>query len=47
VALITAEGLKYLAERWGAASPGKPYPVRYLIRTEVIDKDRAEVLLTL
>jgi hypothetical protein len=47
IALITAEGLKYLAERWSAMAPEKPFPVRLLNRTEIIDKDRAEFLLSL
>ena len=47
VALVTAEGLKHLAERWAAAEPDKPFPVRLSNRTEVIDKDRAEFLLSL
>lgn len=47
IALITAEGLKHLAERWAATEPGKPFPVRLLNRTDVIDKERAEFLLSL
>ncbi|HEX4612034.1 MAG TPA: hypothetical protein VH092_27805 [Urbifossiella sp.] len=47
VALIQADGLKHLADRWAATEPDKPFPVRLLIRTEVIDKDRAEFLLSL
>lgn len=47
VTLITAEGLRYLADRWAAASPGKPFPVQLLNCTAVIDKERAEVLLSL
>jgi hypothetical protein len=47
IALVTAEGLKHLAERWVAAEPGKPFPVRLLNRTEMIDKERAEFLLSL
>jgi hypothetical protein len=47
VALVTTEGLKHLAERWSATEPEKPFPVRLLSRTEVIDKDRAEFLLSL
>jgi hypothetical protein len=35
------------AERWAATEPDKPFPARLLIRTEVIDKDRAEFLLSL
>jgi hypothetical protein len=47
IALVTAEGLKHLAERWVATQPHKPFPVRLLNRTEVIDKERAEFLLSL
>lgn len=47
VALVTAEGLRHLADRWVAAEPEKAFPVRLLNRTEVIDKDRAEFLLSL
>ena len=47
VALVTAEGLRHLAERWAAAEPGKPFPVRLLNRTDLIDKERAEFLLSL
>ena len=47
MALVTAEGLKNLAERWAAAEPDKPFPVRLLNRTDLIDKDRAEFLLSL
>ncbi len=47
VALVTADGLKHLADRWAASGGGKPFPVRLLNRTEVVDKDRAEFLLSL
>ena len=47
IALITAEGLKYLADRWSAMAPEKPFPVRLLNRTEIIDKERAEFLISL
>ncbi len=47
IALVTAEGLKHLAERWAAMEPAKPFPIRLLNRTDVIDKDRAEFLLSL
>lgn len=47
VTLITAEGLRYLADRWAASEPEKPFPVRLLNCTAVIDKERAEVLLSL
>ncbi|WP_439623372.1 SAP domain-containing protein [Gemmata sp.] len=47
VALVTASGLKHLADRWAALEPDKPFPIRLLNRTEVIDKERAEFLLSL
>lgn len=47
VALVTAEGLRHLADRWATTGGGKPFPVRLLNKTEVIDKDRAEFLLSL
>jgi len=47
VALVTAAGLKHLADRWAAIAPDKPFPIRLLNRTEVIDKERAEFLLSL
>ena len=47
VALVTAAGLKHLADRWAALEPEKPFPVRLLNRTEVIDKGRPEFLLSL
>jgi hypothetical protein len=47
VAMITADAIKHLADRWVAAEPEKPFPVRLLIRTDLIDKERAEFLLSL
>jgi hypothetical protein len=47
VALVTAEGLKHLADRWAATELDKPFPVRLLNQTEIIDKERAEFLLSL
>jgi hypothetical protein len=47
IALITAEGLKHLAERWAETEPEKAFPVRLLNQTAVIDKERAEYLLSL
>lgn len=44
---MQADALKHLAERWAAVSPGKPFPIRLLNRTEVIDMERAEFLLSL
>ncbi len=47
IALMTAEGLKHLAERWATTEPDKPFPVRLFNQTAVIDKERAEYLLSL
>ncbi len=47
IALVTAEGLKHLADRWVATQPNKTFPIRLLNRTEVLDKERAEFLLSL
>lgn len=47
IALVTAEGLKHLADRWTAVEPDKPFPIRLLNRTELLDKERAEFLLSL
>jgi hypothetical protein len=47
IALVTAEGLKHLAERWAALEPEKPFPVRLFNQTAIIDKERAEYLLSL
>ncbi len=47
VALVQADALKHLADRWAATEPGKPFPARLLVYTGVIDKDRAEFLLSL
>ena len=44
VAPVTVVGLKHLADRWAATEPNKPFPVRRLNRTGVIDKERAESL---
>lgn len=47
IALVTAEGLRHLADRWVVTSPDKPFPVRLLNHTGIIDRDRAEVILSL
>jgi len=47
IALVGAAGLKQLADRWAALAPDKPFPARLLNRTEVINTDRAEFLLSL
>ena len=47
IALVKAEALKHLAELWSTTEPQKPFPIRLLNRTEVIDKERVEFLLSL
>ncbi len=47
VALVTASGLKHLADRWSELEPDKPFPVQLLNRTEVIDMEKADLLLSL
>lgn len=47
VALIQADALKLLADHWSAAEPLKAFPVRLFNRTEIIDRERAEFLLSL
>jgi len=47
VALVTASALKHLADRWIALEPNKPFPVRLFNRTELIDVEKAELLLSL
>ena len=47
IALVTAEGLKRLAELWSSSSPGKRFPIRLLNRTDLIDKEKAEYLHSL
>ncbi|TVQ29993.1 MAG: hypothetical protein EA376_14170 [Phycisphaeraceae bacterium] len=47
IALVTASGLRHLAESWSTAEPNKPFPIRLFNRTELIDKEKAELLLSL
>ena len=47
IALVRADALKELADRWSVSEPAKPFPVKLLNRTELIDKERAEFLLSL
>lgn len=47
VALVTASALKYLADQWSAAEPNKAFPVRLFNRTELIDEQKADLLLSL
>ena len=47
IALVEASALKHLADQWKTSEPEKPFPIRLLNRTMVIDKERAEFLLSL
>ena len=47
IALIQADALKYLAEQWNAMEPEKPFPINLLNRTEIIDRERVEFLISL
>jgi hypothetical protein len=47
IALIQAAALKHLADQWRAIEAQKVFPVRLLNRTELIDKDKADFLLSL
>ncbi len=45
--LAVGDGALGFAEQWSTASPGKPFPVRLFNRTDLIDKERADFLLSL
>jgi hypothetical protein len=47
VALIQADALKYLADQWAAMEPEKSFPIALLNRTEIIDRERVEFLISL
>lgn len=47
IALVTAAALKHLAARWVDLEPNKPFPVRLFNRTELIDNEKADLLLSL
>lgn len=47
VALIQADALKLIAERWFDTGTEQSFPVGLFNRTELIDRDRAEFLLSL
>lgn len=47
IALIQADALKLVAERWSDTGTEQPFPVGLFNRTELIDKDRAEFLISL
>ncbi len=47
VALVTAEALKYVADSWSTSETSRPFPAGLFNRTDVIDRDKAELLLSL
>lgn len=47
ITLIEAGALKSLADQWDEMEPEKAFPIRLLNRTEVIDRDRIDFLLSL
>lgn len=47
VAMIQADALKLIAERWFETGTELPFPIGLFNRTELIDRDRAEFLLSL
>lgn len=47
IAMITAEALKHLAELWDTSEGDKRFPIRLLNKTEIIDKEKAEFLVSL
>ena len=47
IALVEAVALKQLADRWSTVEAKKPFPVGLFNRTELIDCDKAEFLLSL
>lgn len=47
VALVQADALKHLAEQWFMTYSDQPFPIGLFNRTEIIDIDRADFLLSL
>ena len=47
IALVRADALKELADKWSVSEPKKPFPIKLLNQTELIDKERADFLLSL
>ncbi|MDY0166644.1 MAG: SAP domain-containing protein [Thermoguttaceae bacterium] len=47
IALVTAEALKYVADAWSTSESSRPFPAGLFNRTDVIDRDKAELLLSL
>lgn len=47
IALVHADALKHVAEHWLATDTEQPFPIGLFNRTELIDKDRSEFLISL
>ena len=47
IALVEADALRFLADQWSATEAEKPFPVRLFNRTEIIDREKIEFLLSL
>lgn len=47
VALVHADALKHVAEYWENSDTEQPFPIGLFNRTEVIDMERAEFLISL
>ena len=47
IALIRADALKFLADQWATMEPDKSFPIALLNRTEIIDRERVEFLISL
>jgi len=47
IALIHADAIKFLADQWCIMEGAKEFPIALFNRTEIIDKERAEFLLSL
>ncbi|MCH7988555.1 MAG: hypothetical protein IID46_05300 [Planctomycetes bacterium] len=47
IALVNADALKHVAEHWVSTETEQPFPIGLFNRTELIDMDRAEFLISL
>jgi hypothetical protein len=47
IALLNADALKFVAEHWVSTETEQPFPIGLFNRTELIDMDRAEFLISL
>ena len=47
IALVHTDALKFVAEHWASTETEQPFPIGLFNRTELIDMDRAEFLISL